>query len=418
MDDSGQFGQHRLNRRFRSGDVEADYLTWYFGIWGRRTRWFVAFATTVVMANLAIVLIGGSTRRKALDFEQSSAALACLVIVPVVGLAACSLLLFLFSQSSLYRAATHQSATAGFIIAACLVDVVPRLVYCEAMEVSETGLCETSEMDAPELASLAASDAASFAYGHCLIMGTILALAGLRPAGYTVVAFVVAGAGHRDQNAMSALCFGDASPMPSFTTRLSALVGAVALSFALNERYRCEFVLQQMVRAVTVERLRQEQEARDWARKLGEKRASSATAMPADAEDRCKPAWPDGSDAASISSSNSHRPRPEGSHGSSSDSSSEANSELAAIDSTAIDSNLRDIPGLRRIILPANMLGKRSRHAPRLGRDTTGAAQRERAGTMVSIKEVESEAKHETQDPSSFSSSHDPATGHHVKEPT
>ena len=35
----------------------------------------------------------------------------------------------------------------------------------------------------------------------------------------------------------------------------------MALSFALNDRYRREFVLQQLVRVVTVERVKSEQEA-------------------------------------------------------------------------------------------------------------------------------------------------------------
>ena len=65
--DSG--GQCMCTRRFRSSVVEAEYLAWHFGIWGRRTRWFAAFATAIVLANLALVLAGGSTRRAALDFD-------------------------------------------------------------------------------------------------------------------------------------------------------------------------------------------------------------------------------------------------------------------------------------------------------------------------------------------------------------
>lgn len=389
----GQYRQHRFSRRFRSSLVESDYLTWHFGIWGRRTRWFVAFATVVVLSNLALKLTGESTSRKALDRERTPAALTCYVITPVLGTAVAGLSYFFFSRSSLYSAETHQWVTAAFIIVACLIDGVPRVVYSESIELNATGLCETWEMDDRELASLAASDAASFAYAQCLIMGTVVALTGLRPIGFTAVALALSYIGHRDQNAMSALCFGDASPMPSFATRLSALVGACALSVALNERLRCEFVLQQVVRTVTVERLYQEQEARDWARKLEEKRASSprATAEPADAEDQRKPASLDGSDASSRSSSSPHRQRPEGgghAWSSSSDSgSSEANAELAAIEAS-IDhrANLRWIlPGKRTVL--------RTKHSSRSGRDAAAAARRGRAGTMGCIEEGDSEAK-------------------------
>ena len=54
---------------------------------------------------------------------------------------------------------------------------------------------------------------------------------------------------------MSRLCFGNASPEPDFSSRMPALVAAVALSFALNDRLRREFVLQQLVRVATVEQL-------------------------------------------------------------------------------------------------------------------------------------------------------------------
>ena len=74
--------------------------------------------------------------------------------------------------------------------------------------------------------------------------------------------------GHRDQNAMSALCFGEASPLPDFSARILAVLAAVALSFALNDRLRREFVLQQLVRVATVERVACEQESRDWAHRL------------------------------------------------------------------------------------------------------------------------------------------------------
>ena len=275
-------GQRLLTRRFRSSVVEAEFESWHFGIWGRRTRWFVASATVVVLANFALVLAGGSTRRKALDLEGSSpAALGCLVIAPVLGTVFSSLSFLLFSQSRLYCARTHQAAVSGFIIAAFAIDAVPRIVYSESIQFGAAGLCNVTEMDDFELASLAASDATSFAYAQCLILGTVAALAGVRPVGCTAIAFVFSYIGHRDQNAMSALCFGDAAPTPSFASRLSALVGTCLLSFALNERFRCEFVLQQTVRIVTVERVRQEQDARNWAHKLEEKRVAAAAAAAA-----------------------------------------------------------------------------------------------------------------------------------------
>ena len=189
---------------------------------------------------------------------------------------------FLFSRTSFYSATVHQFTTVVFLAIAVIIDTVPRVVYAEsdALEPPEGGLCNITDMEIAEVASLAASDAASFAYVQCLILGAITTLAGLRPSGCTVVVVFMAYLGHRDQNAMSALCFGDASPLPDFSSRIPALIALVALSFALNDRFRREFVLQQLVRVATVERVKSEQEARDWAHRLEVSSATRATATP------------------------------------------------------------------------------------------------------------------------------------------
>lgn len=271
-------GQHLFSRRFRCAATEAEYVEWHFSIWGRRTANFAICVAALVLVNLAIVLAGGSsTRRRALDVDDSLHALNCLVTAPIAGALFAGASVFLFSRTSLYSATVHQFTTVAFLAIAFAIDTVPRVVYAESDAAPpEGGLCNVTGMELAEVVSLAAGDAAAFAYAQGLILAAVATLAGLRPSGCTVVVVTVAYLGHRDQNAMSALCFSDASPSPDFFSRIPALVAAVALSFALNDRYRREFVLQQLVRAVTVERVKSEQEARDWAQRLEESSAVRA----------------------------------------------------------------------------------------------------------------------------------------------
>lgn len=263
-------GQHLLSRRFRCAATEAEYLEWHFSIWGRRTANFAVCVAALVLVNLAIVLAGGSTRRRALDVDDSLYAFGCLVLAPAAGTFFAGASVFLLARTSFYSATVHQLTTVVFLATAFLIDTVPRVVYAEsdALEPPEGGLCNITDMELAEVVSLAAGDASAFAYAQCLILGAVTALAGLRPSGCTLVVVFMAYLGHRDQNAMSTLCFGEASPLPDFSSRIAPLVAAVALSFALNDRLRREFVLQQLVRVATVERVKSEQEARDWAHRL------------------------------------------------------------------------------------------------------------------------------------------------------
>ena len=182
-------GQHLLSRRFRCAATEAEYLEWHFSIWGRRTANFAVCVAVLVLVNLCVVLAGGSTRRRALDMDGSVYALGSLVAAPIAGAVFAGASVFLFSRTSFYSAAVHQLTTLVFLATAFTIDTVPRVLYAEsdALEPPEGGLCNTTNMGLPEVASLAADDAASFAYAQCLILGAVAALAGLRPSGCTVV---------------------------------------------------------------------------------------------------------------------------------------------------------------------------------------------------------------------------------------
>ena len=72
-------GQHLLSRRFRCAATEAEYHEWHFSIWGRRTANFALCVAALVLLNLCILLMGGSTRRRALDRDDSAYALGSLV---------------------------------------------------------------------------------------------------------------------------------------------------------------------------------------------------------------------------------------------------------------------------------------------------------------------------------------------------
>ena len=177
----GSSKQYRLSRRFRDPVVESEYLDWHFSVWGRRTAIFVALFALLVLANLCIVLAGTSTRRRALAVDDSLYAWGSLVIANVAGVLFATIALFLFSRSSYYNPLSHQVSTALFLVMAFAIDTSPRIAYAvsDALEPVDGGLCNTTFMRPAELTSLAAGDAASFAYAQCLVLGAVTVLAGL-----------------------------------------------------------------------------------------------------------------------------------------------------------------------------------------------------------------------------------------------
>lgn len=263
--------------------MEAEYLDWHFSVWGHRTGVFAMCFSVLALGNLGLVLSGSSTRARALAIDGSSFARGSLVVAPILGVLFAAAALLLFSRTSYYNRRTHQVTTVLFLVVAFAIDTGPRVAYAEsgALEPGRGGLCNTTSLQSAELTSLAANDAASFAYAQCLNLGAVAALAGLRPTGCTIVVAFMAFLGDCDQNAMAALCFGAASPRSSSVGPLPALVASCALAFALSDRFRREFVLQLQVQLATLERARQGREARDWARRLqGTKHPSSETGVP------------------------------------------------------------------------------------------------------------------------------------------
>ena len=109
-----------------------------------------------MLVNLAIVLAGdSSTRRRALDVDDSLHALNCLVTAPIAGALFAGASVFLFSRTSFYSATVHQFTTVVFLTIAFIIDTVPRVVYAESdAEPPEGGLCNVTGMELAEVVSV------------------------------------------------------------------------------------------------------------------------------------------------------------------------------------------------------------------------------------------------------------------------